>query len=442
MRYPQSLHNLEPNSARTVSTDKPSLTMNFQSAEPIEKTYWVSAILVSVYFLSLFDSPLVIVSDLRWYSFLGLSIMAFLFQKKTFSLKGTKILFTFWGLGFLGAVLSLFRAPDLNQALRNTVGAGLGFVSFLFLIPVFSNQFVRRIVLVGIIVSAFIWCFQIALLQTEYERLAYSTFAKTGSNKNNIGFFLSLASTALFYLALFWKPFKVSGKLPMLLFRLALTSAGIFMIYSIMSIYARSSIGSAFVGALAVLSIMLIKNKGIATWLGAVLLVAIFYFLFSNFIFPQILIVSPQWLYILDSFQDSGFESFPLRLALLEKGWFLISQNPVIGVGIGQSKGSFGYFPSYYIANLYLTDWAEKGILGILSYIVFILAYVKIFLQNFFDLPIFDQIWLLLFIPLFFSLLFIDMTSVVTVMAVILAGIKYDENCSMPSKELKSRGRW
>jgi O-antigen ligase len=110
----------------------------------------------------------------------------------------------------------------------------------------------------------------------------------------------------------------------------------------------------------------------------------------------------------------------------LNKGLYIIRQNPILGVGIGGSRFAVSeglvYYPHYLIHNTFLTDWAEKGFLGLLSNFVWIWFYVKLVRKYFFSVALADQIWLVLFSLVFFEMLFLDM-GIGVAMQVILAGI-------------------
>ena len=125
--------------------------------------------------------------------------------------------------------------------------------------------------------------------------------------------------------------------------------------------------------------------------------------------------------------QTEGVFAFTIRLTLLGKGLYLIRQNPFLGVGIGGSKASISSFeanfPHHFIHNTYISEWAEKGLLGILGYLIWFILYLKFIRKYFLDLPVTDQIWLLLIFLVFFNLNFLDINSTAYLMFIIFIGI-------------------
>ena len=166
-------------------------------------------------------------------------------------------------------------------------------------------------------------------------------------------------------------------------------------------------------GILLIIGLKLVQDKSGRSFISIVIIVPIMIFLLGNFLLPKILEVAPAWEYLLRSTLTGTVAN---RYMLLQKGWFLVSGNPFIGVGLGGSRTAissiYGNFPSYLTHNAYLTDWAEKGILGILSNIVWIFLYLKFVKQNFLNTGILEQIWLLIFFLVFFEMNFINMGSI------------------------------
>ncbi|MGB2964136.1 MAG: O-antigen ligase family protein [Anaerolineales bacterium] len=410
------------------SRNQTSEYLEFPSGS-VWRAKWLPAILMSVYFLSLFDFPLLQKLELRWYIVLGLAFLAYIIQGWPLNARATSIFWSVYGMSLLGAILSLLRTPSLTLSLWNTVGEGIAFITFLLFVPVIASCFTRRFIMIGFIGTMVYWSINIQHLLNEYGTLFYSTFGTTGSDKNNIGFGLALSSTALFYLAVFWQPKTELRKWQVFFLRLCMAAGGVFFLYSIMLIYARSSFLSALLGVCAIFSLVLIKKRGFSRLVHVIGFIVIIAF-FIQFVVPNVLAESPYWNVIFD-FTQQGINAYDLRIGLLEKGWFFVSENPIIGVGIGGSKTSImlegGIIPSYYIANSYLTEWAERGILGLWSLILFIIVYLKTLRRYFFDLIILDQIWLLWFLLLFFSMAFIDMKSITMMMLVVLTGIEYEQ---------------
>jgi len=405
-------------------TPSPAIDLSISRPQGI----WLPVFLVGLYFLFLWQPPLIPLPNLRWYMVLGLSVFAYILHKLPLNLKAASVFWSIYGLSFFGAILSILRAPSLDSALWNTVGAGIAFVTFLFFLPVLATKQARRFLLIILITAAVLWSFEIQQLVAKHGILVYSTFLETDGDKNHIGLLLALASTVLFYLTVFGVPLKLQQKWQIFLIRMILFLGGVYLVYTLSLIYARSGILTVFVGMLSIIGIKLVQDKSGRSFISIIFIVAIMIFLLGNFILPKILEVSPAWEYLLRSTLTGTVAN---RFMLLQKGWFLVSTNPFIGVGLGGSRAaissSYGNFPSYLTHNAYLTDWAEKGILGLLSNIVWIFIYLRFTRKNFFILSVFDQIWLLIFFLVFFEMNFINMGSISMMMLAIFSGIYYEQ---------------
>jgi O-antigen ligase len=394
-----------------------------------QRSNWLSVILVSVYFISLWEPPWLPIPALTWYILLGLAVLAYLFQGERLKVQSASVFWAVYGLGFLGAAVSLLRSADLDGALWATVGLGISFVIYMLFIPVLATPTARKVLLIILIASALLWTTEIQNLLAENSVLIYSTFGETGSNKNFIGFCLSLASTALFYLAVFG---QVGRRIPawlLLVGRTVMATMGVYCFYNLSLIYARAGVLTTFVGIGCVIGVILLKEPQKWRAVFTILLVlgliggAIYYFA------PLVLQQSPQWEKIFNDLMADSGEAYYFREQLLRKGIYIVSENPILGIGAGQTKDAiytvYESFPGYLIHNSYLTDWAEKGILGLLSNVVWVLVYLRILRQHFMKSSVTDQLWLILFIPLFFDMLFINMSSVSMTMLAILTGISY-----------------
>lgn len=398
------------------------------------KGKWLPIIIVGIYFVTLWKPPMISMPPLRWYFVLGLALFAFVVLKKSISMHAAKVFWVVYGLSFLGAILSLLRANDTQQALWNTVGMGISFVSYLLFLPVLAVRKARKFFMWILVIIGILWAIAIQQLLVKHGMLYLGTFGETGEDKNHIGLCLSMSSIVLFYLSALWKPAKTLSKGIFFIIRLGLGLLSILLIYCLVIIYARSGLLATALGICAVIGVILIKNPG---WLGRSRAGVVIVILIGSVIFllPRVLAASPQW-NRLSNYDTEGFgviSTYDIRVVLINKGLFIVRENPVLGVGVGGSRpaifsGQY-YFPHYLIHNTFLTDWAEKGILGLLSNVVWIFMYIGILRKDFFNLPLIDQIWLVLFIPLFFDMNFLDMNSISVFMLAILAGI-YAESVS------------
>jgi O-antigen ligase len=385
---------------------------------------WLPVLVAGVFFISLWKIP--VMPNLTWYMALGMAFFAFIALKQPLNTQAAKIFIPIYGLSLLGAIVSLLRATDLSLALWNTVGAGISLLTFLLFLPVFALPHARRFFLFLLILSGLIWAIQVQLLIDRYGQLFFGTFGLIGQDKNYIGMILVLAGTALLYLAFFWKPEKTSFFLLFLL-RLGMILMAVFFFYSVAIIYARSGVLAAILGVCILAGIKLIASP---SWINRsqTLIIVGLVTVLALFLVPNVLLISPQWQRF-ENFETEGLgvvSTYNIRSVLLNKGLYIIRQNPILGVGIGGSRFAVSeglvYYPHYLIHNTFLTDWAEKGFLGLLSNFVWIWFYVKLVRKYFFSVALADQIWLVLFSLVFFEMLFLDM-GIGVAMQVILAGI-------------------
>jgi len=387
-------------------------------------------ILVAIYYLYLWDIPIINFPELRWFILLGMAGLAFFLNKRNINLKAAVIFWSIYGLSFLGAVISLTRAENLSVALWNTVGMGISFVTFLLFIPIISMNKVRQLLLVLLLLTGFLWSIEIQSLLNRSGYLSYSTFSQTGSDKNAVAFSLSLSSISLLFLTFFWRPDIINRKWKLFFLRFTLGIISLILIYYQALIYARSGLLTSLVGLITILFLIVNKSRKklrmLFRLLILILIVVVTFLIFS----PIILNNSPAWERILISISNDGINAFPMRVILIEKGLFIISQNPFIGVGIGGSRYAisslYGTYPGFLIHNSFLSEWAEKGILSLVSFILWFFFYIKFIKKYFYRSSITDKIWLILFIPFFFQINFLDMNSYIYSMLLIFAGMYYE----------------
>lgn len=392
---------------------------------------WLPVLLVSIYFLSLWNPPFLPIPYLRWYMVLGLGIVAFLAQGSRLDMHAASPLWVVYGLSFAGALISLMRSPNFDLSLWNTVGFGVSLITSLLFLPVLATRLARRILLIVLIGTALIWVIEIQQLAQTYGTLYYSTFGVTGSNKNHIGFCLAMAGTAVFYLTAFWKPSFLKSNLLLWTMRLVMCLVGIILFYNLSLIYARVGLMTAAAGIGSVLVVLWIKSPSRGSGVARVGIAATLIIITIMYLLPQVLTVAPHWERMADRVENQGVNAFSMREELIRKGWYLVSQNPILGVGIGGTRPAIYSDEIFHIAlihNLYLTEWAEKGILGLLSYVVWFIVYFNFTRKKFLSVPIADQIWLILVIILFIEMLFKDLSSISFMMLAIFSGIYYEQH--------------
>ncbi len=391
---------------------------------------WVPTLLICLYFLSFWDWDMIDMPSLRWYMVLGMAIFVFLLQKAPLNLRAAQIFWLVYGLIFFGAALAVLRAPDKSLALWNTVGFGINFIIALLLVPTMSTRFTRKILLIFLIIAAFLWVVIIQNLIVTKGFLTYSTLGvSTGSDKNQVGMLFALASTALFYLAGFWKPSKPLSKRRLFSIRLVFGLLGMLFFFYQMLIYARSGILTTIAGMLFALVALLLKNEAKPSAFFRSVFIFLVFIFSVFFLGPKVMAISPSWERLSFQFLERGIGGFDYRTDLLRKGLFLIGQNPFIGVGLGNSKAaissSYADFPFSLIHNTFLSAWAETGLVGLLAYFIWFLAVLKMLRERFFQLVLTDQIWLVLLLCVFIEMNFKEISSVSLFMLLIFAGINY-----------------
>ena len=387
----------------------------------------ISVFIVSFYFLIYWlPQDLLYFPNNRWYFALGVALFSFLLLRKPIEKISLNLFYLTFAFSFVGSILSLIRSVNIDVTLYNTVAFGISLVTYLLFIPVLSTQLARKVILIAMIIISFIWAIKIIELLSNYSFLAYSTFASTGADKNAIGFRLALAANIFFYLSLLGNIVRNSKKPIRFVLRFIFGFLGLLFLLFTTLIYARSALLSGIIGFLIIFYIFIIQSDNRTKVFKSVLILII---LFSGlaWILPKIVAFSPYWNSIMDQLSTTGFQTFSTRLNLLDKGVFIISQNPFIGVGIGGTKNSISYFnlyfPDYYIHNTYVSEWAEKGLFGIMMYLNWIFLYINLIRKKLTIINHIDRIWLLILLLVFINLFFLDSNSLAYFMLVIFIGL-------------------
>jgi len=107
----------------------------------------------------------------RWYSVLGLGLLLFILQKTPLVAEASKLYWVVFGLNFLGAVVSIFRANSMETALWNTVAMGINFTALILFLPSIANRLTRGMALIAIIIASVLWTFVIQQLVATYGTL-------------------------------------------------------------------------------------------------------------------------------------------------------------------------------------------------------------------------------------------------------------------------------
>ena len=399
----------------------------------VHRGKWLPAILLGLYYFNSWQPLGVWFEGMRWYMALGLAGLAFLMQGRRLGMKNTKLFWMVQGLAVLGAVISLPRALYPESALWNAVGMQISFVTMLLFVPVLSTKLTRRCMLIALIAAAIFWVIGLQRLRREVGVfLPYSTFYAKRIDKNYLSLCLALASTSLLSFVALWKPSKLLRPWQVFLIRVVLSLSGLYMIYIIVLTYSRSGLLTACVGVLTVLGAKLVQERRLSGVFRMGLIISL---IMGGVVLSlsQVLDAAPYWDLMAEPLLNVGDPTLMVsRRHLFDKGLRLIRENPILGVGIEGTKAASlsvdGDSIRGLIHNSYLTAWAELGILGLVSHIAWILAYFKILRTKFFDSPLVDQIWLLLFIPFFFDLNLFDIGSQIVMMTAILAGIYHGQS--------------
>jgi len=378
---------------------------------------------IFLYTLFLLAPVLIYTYSFVWYVHLGLCVMIFLIYRRAIDISASKIYIAFSLLYLLGAFLSIFRVVDISGHIYLMLGNALDFFSFFILIPSFSSPKVRIAFLFAVIMAAFAWTIHIQTQMSDYRYLLTPYYLKgVGNDKNFIAFVLSLACTACFA-AIFFLNLQ-SKHLPRRLIVMGLLALSAYFVYHVFLTYSRSGLVTAFVGLLGVFA-MVLRKRGLSPGIvlfGVVLSFTVYYFVVNSL--PQI---APQWVGYF------GEDRLGMRVSDIQKTLAIIFDNPFMGIGIDQSKDSYsvlGQLDSYGRGlphNLYLKTWAEVGLLGIIGFVVWFLFFWKKLGADFDLLPGLDRIAMLIFIPLFAMLLFLDLSTIAYYMLALMVGMFYSK---------------
>ncbi len=398
---------------------------------------WLPALTVALYFLSVWRPTVLPPEARRWYIALAAAAFAYVIQSRfgrtPLTAGGGTVFWAVCAMNLAGAGLALFRASDPDDTLWRTVALGTNYLILGLYVPVLATPLARRLLLAALIAAGLLWSSDIAQLSDLRGQLHYATFEETGGNKNLIGFSLTLGGLSLLHLAV--RGLARRATVQKVVGRLILASGGAYLLYHMALIYARSGILTAAIGALALLGTLIGQSRRKLGGALYALVAAVLATVAVATLLPSIRETSPQWDAMYPRLLAGEDHAFYSREMLLKKGLYLVSENPLIGVGAGGSLAAVRgpeSFPAYLIHNSYLTDWAEFGILGLLSNAVWIVVLVRTLRARFSTAPLSDQVWLLLFFPLLFQMGFAEMNTVSVTMLAILAGIRSDGSGQRP----------
>jgi hypothetical protein len=391
----------------------------------------IPSILLGIYYLILWSPPGLFL-EASFEIVIALGFLAFFIQRQKLDFSNMNLFITVTMLSFFGALISLFRSSNFSEAAWNTIAYAGNIISFMLFLPTLSTQKSRKLLIIIHILVALLWSFEIQRLVGAHGTLNYSTFQETGNNKNFIGMCISMASTACFYIAIFLKLWQ-KNTLINFLFKTVIGLIGFFLLFNLSLIYARSSLLSSFIGILVILYTLFNKSKKAST--GVLKLLAFLIVIAGVVVvaLPRIISVSTSWEQLLKPEGGKEGNTIDDRKVLLDKGLHIISQNPILGLGIGGGRHEVNdfeigvYYETSLVHNTYLAEWVDKGILGISSLLFLLTGYYHFVKKRFSILPKIDQAWIVIMCVVFFVMLFKDLGTISMMMLAILAGIIYDQ---------------
>jgi O-antigen ligase len=360
------------------------------------------------YYGNVWNAPFLPNYDLHWYEIFFVGLFAAIMVKEKVSTTEVKLFFWVASIKIVAGFLSLFRTEHDDVAINGLLGMVVNFISFYLLIPLFLDKEVRLWVLVFHLLIMLSWSFEIQGLTNTQTELTYGSFGETQSNKNHIGIGLALAAIVAFYLILDFKYFK--SNLINNFAKLGFSAYLIFILFNLSMIYARSSILAVVFGILIILFLKFLNTKGRVKLVFQGLGLVFGIFLLLQIFLPKIMSTATQWESILEKMEEDGTEGGTVgdRIELLNKGWYLVSQNPIIGVGIGGGRFPVANFKVGLMHNSYMAELVDLGLIGLMGTIIWVFYLRKFIAKKFNKVDIVDKSWLLMNTVLFFSMIFKD----------------------------------
>ena len=399
--------------------------------DPRLKENWIATALVGIYYITLWDPPYLDIPPMTWYIVLSLALIAALLQQRILDFQMTKLFFSVLMLNLAGAVFSLFRAPFLDEAIWNTIGFLGNLLGYVFFLPILASRRTRAFILILHVAVAVLWSFTIKDLASSHGVLEYGTFRETGNNKNHIGICLALSSIILLYSAVFIK-LNTRQRMYALIFKIFTGGGGLLIFFYLSLIYARSSLLAAILGILCIFAVLVLNGRKLITGLVKVTVAVSVTALVVVVMLPNVLSISTAWEKMLFAPEvNQAGNTYDDRIIILQKGFYLVGQNPILGMGIGGGRHEVHTIDRNYritlMHNSYLADWVDKGILGLLSNVVWLVGFLVFVRKYFLRLSVTDQIWLVLSGMIFFTMFFKDLSTLCFTILTIQAGIIYEQ---------------
>ena len=337
--------------------------MRNRNLNKISKRQWIAFGLVTLqWFLMTATEPFKF-KDIRWYTVLTISLIAFLLMNKSFvwrALGKYRWIFIFTGVGWL--LLILFQI-DFMFTVESVFKSFIAICTFILLIPTLSHPMARKFLFFGILYTAFMRCF-VVFDYTQYELIYFESLHGLGKNKNFTGLMFGIGILAL-------TPFILSSKV-LILKRIFGGGLAICFLYWLFLTGSRSAAIAVSGSILVIGYIYIFKEMGIETKVRTVAFIT----LFSIFGLVTIPLLSEKYGVInenfvrLTEFLSGKRLDINSRRVLINLSIERIKDSPICGSGFGSSKYLTGkYFLTH---NTYLTEWIERGLPGILSLFLFV----------------------------------------------------------------------
>lgn len=358
----------------------------------------------------------------RWYLMLFVSVLLFLpfLDRRNTPIK---FLLFFYFLSFMGILLSLFRTKFHTQTLYTAVSLLVPFVLGFALSNYFSEKLGKKIFVITLIAAAFLWAINIINMWYLHGENIRKILVGRGLDHNIIALNLGTATIIFLVTSLYGKfsEIRVINNV------IIITLIAITMVLYLLTFftYSRSGFITTSISILLILFTLLLNYNFLK-------FISVLLFLLGTLIIivPVIQITNPVAIIKFSELLNTNYEATSLftRSLLFEKAIFVISENPVVGIGPGafvNTQYSYYGMLSYKLPhNTYLKTWAEYGMFGILGYIVWIIKWLQITLFKWKTKELTQKILLSMYIPFFVMLLFLDLggishLSMLTVFSVI-----------------------
>ena len=335
--------------------------------QPCQAT-WPSALLLALFTFYSFSPINVLRYEAHWYGVLAFCLVIFAANRARFSVRAAGPFLAVSGLTILGALLTPLRSGFTGDVLNNNLGMSVALLGCLFLLPALAAERSRRWIVLSLLLCSLLWLLRLQSVVAELGDDARLALAGRGHDRNYIAFNLVLGMTILLGVALFWRS-RRDGALLGRGIRIAALVGSLGMLMSLALTFSRSgSLVGLFMVFIGLLAYALKNRTGglvralcLAALVAGLVLCSI----------PAILARLPSWEMHFDRLAhwrtDDAMSS---RRELLLKGWQIVCENPIVGIGAGMSKfyvpqGGAAERSGLLIHNGYLATWAELGSPGL-----------------------------------------------------------------------------